>query len=147
MSFSITLQNNASPANSLAKSLTTISSITGTLRQDTSIINPVFRIEGSMSSLRNCNYCTITEFNRSYFVNNITSLRDGIIELSCHVDVLTSFATAIKANRAITRRQKESWNLYLNDGVIRALQPSKIQLLKFPNALDSFNYILTVAGN
>ena len=83
MSFNIVIQNNRSEQNKLDKTLTTISTLTGTLKTETSIIDPVIIVEGALSDLKTCNYCTISEFGRSYFVNNIKSIRNNLIELSC----------------------------------------------------------------
>ena len=113
MSFSITLQRNASEVNKVDKSLTTITTMTGTLKNETSIIDPVIIFEASLSDLKNCNYCTISNFGRSYFVNNIRSVRNGLVELSCHVDVLSTYKSQIRNQFALVKRQQENWNLYL----------------------------------
>ena len=150
MSFNIVLQTNASEANKLDKSLTDIATLTGTLRADTSIIDPVFRIEGDLSSYINTNYCTVAAFGRSYFVNNIRSLRAGLFEIDCHVDVLSSFKTQIRTNRAIMHRSERNWNLYLNDGSLKMTQrPEKIVTQQFSNGnafVNHHSYVLILAG-
>ena len=122
MSFSIILQRNNSEVNKVDKSLTTITTMTGTLKNETSIIDPVIFFEASLSDLKNCNYCTISEFGRSYFVNNIRSIRNGLIELTCHVDVLSTYKSQIRQQFAIVKRQENYWNLYLNDGSFKVYQ-------------------------
>lgn len=150
MSFNIVLQTSSSEKNRLDKSLTTIGTLTGTLRQDTSIIDPVFQVEGNLSSYVNANYCTIETFGRSYFINNIRSLRNNLFEISCHVDVLSSFKTQIRANRAIMHRSERNWNLYLNDGTLKMTQrPEKIVTEQFSNGnafINHFSYVLILAG-
>lgn len=147
MSFTIVIQQNTSPKNQLTKSLTTITTLTGTLREDTSIIDPVIRVQSSESSLINANYCTISSFGRSYFITNITSLRNGVLELSLHCDVLSSFASQIKSNNAIIYRQENQWNLYLNDGVFKTYQNPQITTKPFPNGFDTTEFVLAVAGS
>ena len=147
MSFGLVLQKNGSPDNQLDKTLTTMMSLTGVLKEGSSIIDPVILVETSSGDIFQSNYMTIDTFGRSYFITNIESYKNDLFYVHGHVDVLSTYKAGIRSNRAIIRRQKESWNLYLNDGVLRALQPSKIQLLKFPYDMDNFNYILTVAGN
>ena len=150
MSFNIVIQTNASENNKLDKSLTTLATLAGTLRADTSIIDPVFRIEGDVSSYINANYCTVEAFGRSYFINNIRSLRAGLFEIVCHVDVLASFKTQIRANRAIMHRSERNWNLYLNDGTLKMTQrPEEITTQQFSNGnafVNHFSYVLILAG-
>lgn len=146
MAFNIVLQTNNSENNRVVKDLTTITTLSGTLRQDTSIIDPVIMIEADLSDLISCNYMTIEAFSRSYFVSNIRSLRTGLVELSCHVDVLSSFADEIKANSAIIRRQENNWNLYLNDGTFRVYQNPMVLTKAFPSGFTTQNFVLAVAG-
>ena len=122
MSFNITLQINTSEKNKLDKEITDIATVSGVLKEDTSIIDPVIKIECALSDYVNCNYITIPEFGRKYFVNNIRSVRNGLVEFSCHVDVLSSFADSIRTNKAIIKRQENNWNLYLNDGTFKVYQ-------------------------
>ena len=63
------------------KSITQIGQdISGTLREDCSIIDPVIAIEG-LSDL-SVNYAYITEFGRYYYINNIVC-RGKLFELHC----------------------------------------------------------------
>lgn len=151
MSFSIIIQTNSSEANRLDKTLTDIATLTGTLRTDTSIIDPVFQIEGDLSSYVTANYCTVSTFGRSYFIRNIRSIRAGLFEIVCHVDVLSSFKTQIRANSAILQRSEGNWNLYLNDGSLKVTQRPTVSTQKF-NGGDTFaaptlwSYVLVLAG-
>lgn len=149
MSFSIVVQTNSSEANKLDKSLTDIATLTGTLRADTSIIDPVFQIEGDISSYVNANYCTVSAFGRSYFINNIRSLRANLFEIACHVDVLSSFKTQIRTNSAIIHKSERNWNLYLNDGSLQAQQDVSVTTHKFSAGTQfspDWSYVLIVAG-
>ena len=147
MGFDILLQTNNSEKNAVTKDLTTIATVNGTLKQETSIIDPVILIAGDLSSYINCNYITVSEFGRSYFVNNIRSIRSGLFELSCHVDVISSFATEIKANKAIIRRQENQWNLYLNDGTFKVYQNPNVVTKAFPSGFTTQEFVLAVAGS
>lgn len=147
MSFTITLQTNNSENNRMTKSVTNIMSVTGTLKTATSIIDPVILINCDLSAVTHCNYLTIPEFKRSYFVRNIKSVRAGLVELTCHVDVLSSFADSIKANTAIIHRQENDWNLYLNDGTFRVYQNSMVLTKSFPSGFNTMEFVLAVAGS
>lgn len=148
MSFTINLYTNKSDRIVMTKSLTLIKTLTGTLREETSIINPVIIIEASKADIANLNYIKISEFKRSYFINEIKSLRQNVWELQCHVDVLSSFASEIKANEAIIKRQETNWNLYLNDDSIRCYQDPHVVTRSFPVGFNpnSMSYVLLVAG-
>lgn len=148
MSFTIKLQCNNSEINKLSKDVTDLAELTGTLRAECSIIDPVFMVEADLTDLTGCNYCTVESFGRSYFVKDITSIRAGLVQLSCHVDVLSSFATEIRANRGIVVRGERSdvYNLYLNDGSLKAYQDPYILTKPFPSGFTGSCFILAVAG-
>lgn len=145
--FNITLQVNNSEKERLDKSITDIATISGTLREKTSLIDPVIVIEGDLSNYVNCNYMTIQAFNRSYFINNITSVSNNLFEISAHVDVLTTYKTQIRTNDAIIARQEKKWNLYLNDGVFKTYQNPFIVTKAFPSGFTSQHFVFSVAGN
>ena len=128
MAFNIILQMNKSDYNVLDKSLTNIATVSGRLKDSTSIIDPIILISGDISNYINCNYMTISNFNRSYFINNIISITNSLFEIHAHVDVLTSFKSEIRANNCILSRQENKYNLYLNDGSLKIYQK---QLLLF----------------
>ena len=147
MAFNILIQRNNSENNRVTKDVTLLSTIEGTLRQETSIIDPVFIIAGDLDDYVGVNYCTVDSFGRSYFVNNIRSVRSGLIELTCHVDVLSSFAQQIRANTAIIRRQENQWNLYLNDGTFRVYQNPTVLTKAFPSGFTTQEFVFAVAGS
>lgn len=146
MAFEIKLEKNNSEANRVTKDVSFIVTLTGELKTETSIIDPVFVVEYPLEHLTNCNYVTIPAFGRSYFVNNIRSIRTGLVELTCHVDVLSSFAEEIKANKAIVRRQESQWNLYINDGTFRVYQNPNVLTKAFPSGFDTQEFVLAIAG-
>lgn len=146
MSFNIIMQRNNSEREKMDKDLSDLATLTGTLKNETSIIDPVIMIEGNVSSYSLCNYMTIPEFNRRYFITNIRSIRNGLFEVHAHVDVLTTFAGQIRANAAIIRRQQNAWNLYLNDGSFRVYQNPMVLTKAFPSGFDTMEFVLGVAG-
>ena len=145
--FDITLQTNQSEQNRVTKTLVDLATVSGVLKEETSIIDPIIKIEGDLSNFVNCNYLTIPAFGRSYFVNNIRSIRQGLVEFACHVDVLSSFADAIKTNKAIVKRQENNWNLYLNDGTFKVYQNPTVLTKAFPSGFNTQEFILAVAGS
>lgn len=147
MSFNIIIQRNNSELNRVVKNVDNIITLSGDLREATSIIDPVIKIECDLEDITECNYLTIPVFNRSYFIKNIRSIRKHIVEISCHVDVLSSFADAIKTNTAIIKKQENSWNLYLNDGTFKIYQNPEILTKSFPSGFSTQEFVLAVAGS
>lgn len=147
MSFQIRLQYNESPKNQLDKKLTSLGTVSGVLKEGTSIIDPVFQVVDAMSNLRYTNYCTIESFGRSYFVTDIKSIRQDLLEISCHVDVLTTFKDQIRTNNAIIRRNEYATNKLLNDGFFKVYQNPNIVLYEFPQGFTSYEWVLAMAGS
>lgn len=150
MAFNIVLQTTTSEKNRMDKTITDIAIYSGTLRADTSIVDPVFLVACDLANVVHANYLTVQAFGRSYFINNIRSMRAGLVEFSCHCDVLSSFKTQIRQNHAIMHRSERNWNLYLNDGSLKMTQrPEKIVTEHFSNELafvNHFSYVLVLAG-
>ena len=146
MAFTVVIQNNASEKNRIDKDLTTIVTLSGTLKDQSSIINPVILITGDMATFKNANYMTISSFGRSYFIDEIVSVRDDLIRISGHVDVLTSFASDIRRCSGIIKRQKKKYNLYLNDGSLKVYQNPNVTTKMFPSGFTTQNFVLAVAG-
>lgn len=147
MAFEIMLQRNNSERNRITKDISNILTVSGELKAETSIIDPVIMIECDLSAVVGCNYISISAFGRSYFVNNIRSIRSGLVEFSCHVDVLSSFASQIRGNTAIVRRQENNWNLYLNDGSFKVYQNPNVLTKAFPSGFTTQEFVLAIAGS
>lgn len=146
MAFEVVLYYNDSEKNRLSKSLRLLQTLTGELRDETSIINPSILFEDTVTTLTRANYLYIADFGRYYYINDIRSIRNGLTEVSCHVDVLMSFASEIKTNNAIINRSENNWNLYLNDGSLKVYSNSIVLTKKFPSGFTTQNYVMAVAS-
>lgn len=142
----LTIGRNNSEKIALDKDVTTLLTLTGTLRDSSSIVNPTIRIEGDISNVTGANYMTIPEFGRSYFITEIVSLRNGLYEISGHCDVLSSFKNQIRNNRAIVKKNESEWNLYINDGTLLQYQNPMILTKEFPSGFSTLEFVLAVAG-
>lgn len=87
--------------------------LSGSLRDSTSILSPTIRVQSS--GLINSNYAYIPEFKRYYFIDNIVSFRTGIWDISMSVDVLMSFKDEIGNLAGIIARQEFLFNPYIMD--------------------------------
>ena len=146
MSFNITLQKMNSEKYAVSKETSDIKTVSGVLKDTTSIIDPVIMIEIDLADVVDCNYLSIPKFGRKYFVNNIRSVRNGLVEFTCHVDVLSSWASELKTNSAIVRRNEKKWNLYLNDGTFKIYQNPNVLTKAFPSGFTTQEFVLAVAG-
>lgn len=78
----------------LTKTLSNSLDLTGVLRDQSKIVSPEILIQESPLGY---NYVYIPEFNRYYFINEITAYRNQAWIISLKVDVLMSFRTDILA--------------------------------------------------
>lgn len=140
MSFSIELMMNTQPQNKINKDPSLIDTLTGVLKDNSSIINPNIIIE--RQSPTGFNYVHIASFNRYYFVNDIIVLRNNLIEINCKCDVLMSFKNEILNQRALIKRNANDWNLYINDNNFISYSNTKLITKKFPNSFSGSSYIL-----
>lgn len=82
-------------------------------RQNLSIMNPVLVLEESISNIAGVNYCYIADFERYYYVKEITCNINGLFTLVLAVDVLMSFQSVIELQRGIVRKNANIYNMYL----------------------------------
>lgn len=147
MAFTVYLQQNFSEKNKLDKYTQDLLILDGTLKAETSLVNPVIVCAADLTSIADCNYMTIPAFCRRYFVTDIRSIRDGFCELTGHVDVLTTYRSHIRTNTAIVSKQEHDWNLYLNDGSLQIYQNSIVLTKAFPSGFGAQEFVIAVAGS
>lgn len=145
MSIKINIGNTNSPSNLIMKQFTKVLELNGVLRQETELINPIITIE-TLSDISKFNYIQIPTFNRYYYITSLKVIRTNLYEIKCHCDVLNSFSSEILKNKAIVLRQENNFNLLLNDNIFKCKQNPRIYYRRFPNSMNNFNFILTVAG-
>ena len=139
---------NKSEKEKFDKSLTNEKSLTGFLKQATSVINPVITIE--IENPSQYNYCHIPQFHRYYFINDMINIRNNIWEIHMHVDALSSFKSQIRANKAIVEKSEQtaSSNEYFNDGSTFYHDSREYnEIAMFQRGIDTApSYILITAG-
>ena len=142
------LYKNMSDANVVDKNLTSLITIEGTLLDDCSIIDPVISINQdllSITDIADMNYAYIEEFERSYFIRNMV-FKGKLLEISMHVDVLSTYKGNIRNLSAIIARQEKKYNLYLQDGMIKTYADPYEEIKQFPNGFTDFQFIFSVVG-
>ena len=153
MSIELKLRKNLSEANRMTKvfAANTDKTNTGDFRGEISLLNPVFVVE-TTDDLTQYNYCEISAFNRLYFAT-IRAVGYKLWEISCNVDVISTYSTGIKASRALVRRTEKTGkvNYYMNDGTFYTEQRQIVTYHTLKREGDnatmgSESYYLLVAG-
>lgn len=117
--------------------LTEPKTYSGTLRESSSIINPVITVEEPTSALVGYNYCYIAAWNRYYFITDIVSVSNFLWEISMRVDVLNTFKTEIKQQEAIIFRTAD--NNLINNYIIDDLLPVSEEVKYYSFDASGFN--------
>lgn len=144
-----TLYVNMSDNNVIGKNLQSLGTIENILLKDkTSVSTPVFLLTGIDSVVGRLNYLYYREFDRYYFVKDIRSVRNGLWEVVCGVDVLETYKPQIANQTATISRQEYNYNLYLNDGTLKAISKPMIQTKVFPVSFNDKEpeYIMVAIG-
>lgn len=130
--------------------LSSVFAMDGHLRDQSSIINPVIRIQKPTPPQEGqYNYMYIPKFERYYFINDIVSVVDQIWEIRARVDVLFTYSSTIMNTKCILSKTEnaDDANLYLNDGSFVMDSRKYNQVIQFPSGLsDSGHNILICAG-
>ena len=113
------------------------------LKDDTSLINPVFVLEAANFSI---NY--VQWGSRYYFVDDVVSIRNGAMELHCSVDALASWKTSIGASSQYVTRAASQYD----EGIIDTLYPARVYEtiedtvidLNMTSALAAANYVVGI---
>ena len=146
MSFTINFMKNSDEVNKINKSPETITTLTGTLKKETSIVNPVILIEYA-GTFTNCNYAYIESFSRYYYITDIKNIRENLWEVYMHCDVLKTFSEGILASSGIIARQENSYNLRLDDDCYKCYSDPLIVTKVFPNGFNKQSYVLAMLGS
>lgn len=176
----LTLYNNHSENNKLNKTIVKIVELEGYLREQTSLVNPQIMIEFHPEQfgdnyvkdddqvyvihngvkitwdsfinnyVLSANYVYIPDFNRYYFINDITSVRQNLWRLSLHVDVLMSYKKEIQNNYAFVSRNEFDYDPDIYDRELPTKQDVLVDFEQITNDLISdgssstlYQYVVT----
>ena len=135
--------------NKINKSLSDGTTITGALRQPSSVTNPTITIN-VISNLTDYNYAYISEYGRYYFINDIVYDRTDIAILHMTCDVLMSFADQLNHSTVIVEKSADIPNVgtpYIKTENDVVLVKRKTDIVPFLNGFnDDGEFILITAG-
>lgn len=138
---------------------TAVKTITGVkTKADCSILTPTLELAYD-SLITGCNYMYIEDWGRYYYIDELTLSAQRLF-VRAHVDVLKTYAAAIKSCTAILRRQARygagsKTNLYLNDKAFVAKAYSNPHVRLFRSVTDDsvaqftktdMSFVLALAG-
>lgn len=143
----VTLMTTVSDKRELNKSLRVIGSADCQIKAGTSIIDPVIIISRStFDNVKQLNYAYIPDFNRYYFVNNVTVDTAQTMEIEMHVDTLYTYRQGIKNISTLIVRQENVYSDYLVDSML-PVRSNRFKIKKNVGKVGDGNYYyLTVNG-
>lgn len=142
----IILYITSSEKNAINKQLQSGVTLSGTLRNESSVINPSIVIQ--IDNPSQYNYCYIPDFNRYYFITDIISVRNDLWRLKCNVDVLMSFQSQIlNLDVIVSDNSLPDTETYMNGDQWQTLVKTSTYVINFPSGLlDNGEYILITSG-
>lgn len=150
----IQLVKSISPANQIQKRFKTdVKTYSGVVFKDksgVSIRNPSFLIREDLDKIRAYDYCFLIDNDgkrwRAYFISDILSYRNDLIEVQCKLDVLESYQEHILNSSGYINRGEKGWNPYLSDPFIDTLSYINLGTRNIGNVMNSFYYIGAFVG-
>lgn len=141
----IEFYRNLSDPDTLNKNVTKLLELSGTLRNECDVEEPIILIENN--GMISANYCYIPSFGRWYYIENQTIVRNNLIRLTLKVDVLYTYRTQISALNVIINNSSDNNDNYLSSELWVAKVKTSTDVLNFPDGFnDSGEFILITAG-
>lgn len=141
----IKLYISSDETNKIDKTITNEIVLTGTIKDETSVINPIILIEAD--NLTQYNYCYIPLFKRYYFIKDITVVRNNLFRLFLDIDVLMSYKDEILNLDCIVNKQENNSTPYINDNSRIYENRNFTSIINYRNGFDDDgNFILITAG-
>lgn len=136
---------NASDPETIGKSLTAVTTLSGYLKNDCDVINPRIVVENT--GMINANYCYIADFGRYYYIDRQTIMSNYKVMLEMSVDVLESFKTQIKNLSCMVDNSTGNNDRYLMGEEWKTTVKTTTHIKNYPSGLsESGSFILITAG-
>lgn len=151
MAFTISLYTSSAEKIRVDKTsyLTKVGDFSGTMKGELSLMDPVILVSGSLSDFNYANYAYISIFDRYYFLGDPKAIRQSLVEVPMHQDVLMSYRVGIKKQYAVIARNETDYSLYIDDSQFKAYQNFEEGCITFPSGFNTQapSYILMLAGS
>lgn len=155
MSFEVKIGVCSDAKNKVTKSPSWTYTLTGTLKGACDLLNPTVRLiigdskDIKLPTISKCNYMYIANFNRYYYITSQNIVRNTILEVSGHVDVLNTYKDEIRKNSGLILRSQSNYNKFLDDGCFKVYSNPYIVTKKFTGETFAKNpsFLLAVSGS
>lgn len=137
-SFEVVFYQTDSDPRTVDKNLANSLTLQGTLRENTSVVNPVIIVEGTVPGFLR-NYAYISIFQRYYFVTDVKSVRKDLWEISLKCDVLMTFKSGILSLNTRVLRSESNHNWDYTDTLVPMKSGASIEAVE-PTPLTSPYY-------
>ena len=120
--------------------------VTGEIKHDCSVINPVFRFSGAVSAdITRFNMLYAPDFRRYYYISNWTYAA-GFWEADCSVDVLASYKSVIGSTSMFCMRSANRWDGRVMDNLYPTFHASTVDTTAPSPWGQADRFILGVIG-
>ena len=143
MAFSVQIGRFTGDRRDLNKSLWILGPAkSGTLMNESDVVNPSILINAAATDIADANYMFIEQFERKYFITDITAVNAEQCIVSGHCDVLETYKSDIKGSSGIVTRSTSAGDPYINDGSIRTKTTKTYKVLRGYAKFNSYSIIL-----
>lgn len=152
MAITVTLyENTGDKLQTTSTVLTSLEVCSGSYRGEANLINPQITVEASEASVASCNYFSVYNGSlvRYYWITEKTSLRTGLWQISGTADVRRTFLDTIKDSYGVVARNKNYYNMYIEDSRIPVMAKPTTNIYKFgdtPFKRNTHEILLITAG-
>ena len=139
------ISNDSKDMKKTVDATTKITDLTAKIKEDTTVEKPILEITYNAQYI-DANYIYVDDWKRYYFITN-RKVGAQRIYLECEVDVLFSFKDGILDLTCVVARQENNSQLYLPDGMFRALTKRIVSTpYKFDTKFDKGQSIVLTTG-
>lgn len=138
---------NTSDNRKLNKNISFVNSVDCEIKEQSSMENPVIILyKNSIEQIAITNYAYLDTFQRFYFIEDMKVGAGGIVEVYMRVDVLQSFAPAIKSIVSIIERNEYLHSDYIQDELLPTRSQRVISYHYVGSLSNENTIVLTVNG-
>lgn len=155
MALDITLYKNYSDNRTINKNIVPVMQGSIYLYEDSSVVNPVVRLDYDTDIVPQANYAYVPAWNRYYYITNISALVGGGMLISMACDVLMTYkGTILNSTQTIIRNEGIGKPTMIPDPTLPILPNKEVAVIAFEGGdfnlteagANSYNFVLNVSG-
>lgn len=155
MALGIVLYNNFSDNRTVNKNIQQVQTGDIYLYEDSSIVNPVVRLDYDSTIVPAVNYAYVPAWNRYYYITDISALVGGGMRIAMACDVLMTYkGTILNSVQTVIRNEGIGKSTMIPDPSLPLLPYKDVKVIAFEGGVFnlesaneySYNFVLNVAG-